>query len=362
MEWGKETVNRAWMRIGMVGERGHTYRKDRFTVIAAEVDVEDQSVVVAETCEATLSATITVSTATYPFSPPFPTFPLPKQQNNKRFQRHSQATTLPPNLPTPSTRPQSLPSTLTLAHPSSPHRSRIRVLACSLTPPTPPETWPGSKSGFSKSVHCDWIWRAGVETLRLSVPCMVAEIVSRGEWEEEEVWDGGLEEVVVVAVEGGGGEEESASLVKRSEMALSWVSGGSMMWTSGSGQRGSWMLDTEAAARTITGISCVMVVSLSWGAGGGALLAKGLSISSERGGGGLVVVEVGIGLGLLGLRAVVRARLLVMIVRERRGRLSFFVRRILAEEAERAERRARRREGRGTRRLMVLFSAADWTV
>ena len=52
----------------------------------------------------------------------------------------------------------------------------------------------------------------------------------------------------------------------------------------------------------------------------------------------------------------------MIIVRESRGRLSFFVRRMEAEDAERADRRARWREARGTRRLIVLFSAADWMV
>ena len=56
------------------------------------------------------------------------------------------------------------------------------------------------------------------------------------------------------------------------------------------------------------------------------------------------------------------ARLLVIIVRESKGILSFFVSRIEAEDAERAERRARWRAARGTRRLMVLFSTADWIV
>ena len=56
------------------------------------------------------------------------------------------------------------------------------------------------------------------------------------------------------------------------------------------------------------------------------------------------------------------ARLLVMIVRESKGILSFFVRRMDADDAERADRRARWRAARGTRRLMVLFSTADWIV
>ncbi len=55
-------------------------------------------------------------------------------------------------------------------------------------------------------------------------------------------------------------------------------------------------------------------------------------------------------------------RLLVMIVRESRGMLSFLVKRIEAEEAERAERRARWRGASGMRRFMVLLSTADWMV
>ncbi len=49
-----------------------------------------------------------------------------------------------------------------------------------------------------------------------------------------------------------------------------------------------------------------------------------------------------------------------MIVRERRGMLSFFVRRREADEAARAERRARWRGARDTRRLIVLSAMADW--
>lgn len=58
----------------------------------------------------------------------------------------------------------------------------------------------------------------------------------------------------------------------------------------------------------------------------------------------------------------VQFRLLVMIVRERSGILSFFVRRIEVLDAVDAERRARKRGRRGMRRLMVLFSTADWRV
>ena len=53
------------------------------------------------------------------------------------------------------------------------------------------------------------------------------------------------------------------------------------------------------------------------------------------------------------------ARLLVIIVKERRGTLSFLVSRIEAEVALRAERRARLRGSSGIRRLIILFSAAD---
>ena len=55
-------------------------------------------------------------------------------------------------------------------------------------------------------------------------------------------------------------------------------------------------------------------------------------------------------------------RVLVVMVRERRGWLSAFVRRREALEAVRAERSARWRWASGTRRLMVLESAADWMV
>ena len=50
----------------------------------------------------------------------------------------------------------------------------------------------------------------------------------------------------------------------------------------------------------------------------------------------------------------------VRSVRERRGMLSFLVRRREAVEAVRAERRARLRWVRETWRLMVLFGVADW--
>lgn len=94
--------------------------------------------------------------------------------------------------------------------------------------------------------------RLDVSTPMRRAPCAFAERVRRG---------GALvEDVVVVVVVG-----ERASLVKRSEMAFSWRRGGSMMWTSGWGHWGSWMESTVEAARTMTGMSCVIVVSRSWG-------------------------------------------------------------------------------------------------
>lgn len=53
---------------------------------------------------------------------------------------------------------------------------------------------------------------------------------------------------------------------------------------------------------------------------------------------------------------------LVMIVRESTGAPSFLVRRIEADDAFRADLRARLRGGRGSSRLIVLLGAADWMV
>lgn len=50
---------------------------------------------------------------------------------------------------------------------------------------------------------------------------------------------------------------------------------------------------------------------------------------------------------------------LVMMVRDKSGMLSFFVRRIEADDPLRAERSARERRARGTCRLMALLGAAD---
>lgn len=64
--------------------------------------------------------------------------------------------------------------------------------------------------------------------------------------------------VLALPFEGG-----RARRVKRSEMDFSCKRGGRRIWTSGSRQRGSWILATEAGARTVTGIDWVIVVSRS---------------------------------------------------------------------------------------------------
>ena len=153
-------------------------------------------------------------------------------------------------------------------------------------------------------------------------------------------------------------EEERASLVKRSEIDFMCCSGGRRMWTSGSGPTGSWRWETEAVERTTTGIDCVIVVSRSWvmdvpvpapapppaaveGNGSGASGRKERSLSplsrlaEVEGGSLLLLVLVFVG------RAVTDVRLEVMIVRASMGASSFFVRRISALVAPKAERRAR---------------------
>lgn len=153
-------------------------------------------------------------------------------------------------------------------------------------------------------------------------------------------------------------EVERASLVKRSDMALSWRSDGSMMWTSGWGHWGSWIDATVAAARTMTGISCSIVVSRSCGKnpGFGSPKESLLLLASSTGKGALSGFKVVVVMDVGGREEL---KLLVMIVRMSSGTLSFFVKRMEAEEAVRAERRARWRGARGIRRLMVLFSTAD---
>ena len=108
-------------------------------------------------------------------------------------------------------------------------------------------------------------------------------------------------------------------------------------------------------------MSCVIVVSRSCGKKPGFASPKDSSFASASSAGKgalsgfsvVVVMEVG------GLD---EARLLVTMVRESSGMLSFLVKRMEAEDALRAERRARWRGGRGMRRFIVLFSTADWMV
>lgn len=157
--------------------------------------------------------------------------------------------------------------------------------------------------------------------------------------------------------------EERASLVKRSEMDFSWRRGGRMMWTSGSGHLGSWIEVTTEAARTWTGMDWVIVVSRSWGGrrksgSGGRLDSVNESWADDLLAGVPAVVVVVVGMG--GRREEVKV--LVMMVRTRRGVLSCLVRRMEAEEPVRAERRARERRLRGTCRLMAFRGEADWMV
>jgi hypothetical protein len=58
-------------------------------------------------------------------------------------------------------------------------------------------------------------------------------------------------------------ESDEANLVKRSEMLFRWDRFGRMMWTSGSGQCGSWRPSTATSWRILIGISWVMYVCRS---------------------------------------------------------------------------------------------------
>lgn len=99
------------------------------------------------------------------------------------------------------------------------------------------------------------ILSADVWTPSLSSPYGEAEMVSLVEEEAAAESDERLEFPFVAG---------RASRVKRSEMDLSCERGGSRICTSGSRQRGSWILATEAGARTVTGMDWVIVVSRSW--------------------------------------------------------------------------------------------------
>jgi len=233
----------------MDGWMDGAYGEDGFHVVVGEIDVEDEGVVVAETYMGRgRSVTVLI------YAVEISDFQEMIQVSHGGSMRYSQAMTLPPNLPTPNTRPQSLPSTLTTLQLSSPSRSFIRVLACPLTPSSPPSTCSGSSSGFVNPSHLLSILRLAVSTPMRNTPCAFADSVSR----DEEAGASAVRPPRAVEV-----EVERASLVKRSEIALSWRRGGSMMWTSGWGHCGSCMASTAAAARTMMGISCVIVVSRS---------------------------------------------------------------------------------------------------
>lgn len=132
-----------------------------------------------------------------------------------------------------------------------------------------------------------------------------------------------------------------ASLVNLSLMLLSCISGGRMMWTSGSRVWGSWRPETVSGASTRTGTSWVMMVSLwlpKWSLNMGSSLRFPPAGNAEC----ELVAEV------------------VEMVRASKGILSFLVSRIWAEVAFSADLRARFSGPRGTSRLMTLL-AADWT-
>ncbi|KAL9581183.1 MAG: hypothetical protein Q9212_004047, partial [Teloschistes hypoglaucus] len=125
---------------------------------------------------------------------------------------------------------------------------------------------------------------------------------------------------------------------------------------------GSWMLATVTGLRTVTGMDCVMVVSLSnafaAGAGAGAMESVSPGGASDGSRRGLFSLRP-FSDEVMGLRAKGVARVVVRIVRERTGMSFFFVRRREAEEAVTAERRARFRWARETWRLMMLLAVAD---
>lgn len=123
-----------------------------------------------------------------------------------------------------------------------------------------------------------------------------------------------------------------------------------MICTSGSGHRGSWIDVTTDVARTCTGMDWVMVVSRSCGKKPGSENEASALASAGKG-----ACSVVIG----GTRD---DKLLVMMVRTRRGTLSCLVRRMEAEEPVRAERRARDSRLSGTCKLMAFLAEADWMV
>lgn len=98
-----------------------------------------------------------------------------------------------------------------------------------------------------RPVHTLSILSASVSILNLKEPCIFAANSSFGMF------------LVLVEVE----EVDKASLVNRSDMAFNWMSDGRITCASGSRTRGSWIPSTLSAVNTLTGISCVTIVSLS---------------------------------------------------------------------------------------------------
>jgi hypothetical protein len=245
------------------------------------------------------------------------------------------AMTLPPSLPTLSTRPQSLPSILTVDQASGPAAFNF-VLGWSSNPSSPSSTCLGSSSGFVRPVQTLDMFRESVAILSFKLPCILAANSSFGTALLELPL---LAVLVVVAI---------ASFVKRSEIALSWMRDGRMMCASGSLTRGSWIPSTLTAVKTRIGMSCVTTVSLS------LAFASRLSSRNALSPNGSALAPFKNPFALFPLLIV-----FVMIVRERTGIPSFFVSRMEADVAWMADFRARWRGGSGSSRLMVLFGAAD---
>ena len=205
----------------------------------------------------------------------------------------------------------------------------MRVLGCSASPSSPPATWAGSSSGLLRSVQTDEMLIASVLMLIFRQPCMFAD-------RSNLVLDPVVVEPDFVSA--------SASFVNLSLMLFSCINGGSMICTSGSRVCGSCKFATVSGASTRTGISCVTTVS--------RLPPKALSNGASK---PSSLFGPGVGKALYEFEDVV-----VTIVRASIGMLSFFVRRICADVAFRADLRARLSEESGTSRLMTLL-AADCT-
>lgn len=145
-------------------------------------------------------------------------------RGHRRKEEDSQAITRPPNLPTLKTFPQSFPSIRTVAHASGPLALNFSLGSSSSSSCI----CPGSRSGFVSPVHTLSILNASVWILSLKLPCILADSSSFGVLAE--VPERVAAAPVAVAI---------ASFVKRSEMALSWISDGKTICASGSRTRGS---------------------------------------------------------------------------------------------------------------------------